>query len=269
LTEFGQFGQHGEGDHRADAGNGGEAAGFLRQPSIGRDEFGEQLITLGDLPGQRFEELPGLAEAQRVGLMFGVILLGDARLEQLPPPLRQVGQPLLGGRGRGGGLERAAIGGQHGGINGIGLGAPTWHPGEVTDAGGFDDADGETGGVEGAHDRLFVTARGFANDVRPWSGAQAFDEVGMTCGIVGQGMLVVGELQLQSELGNIQADMQDGGIVRTHTCRIRATMIFKLSCSSNGSSWGQWARREQASKRIPPKADASGIRSPARRLQFS
>jgi hypothetical protein len=30
-------------------------------------------------------------------------------------------------------------------------------------------------------------------------------------------------------------------------------MIFKLSCSSNGSSLGQWARAEQAPKRITPE----------------
>ena len=72
-----------------------------------------------------------------------------------------------------GGLERCAIGRKHGGINGIGLGALALGAGEVADAASFNDADGQAGGVEGAHDGLFVTAGGFADDMGVGMAAQS------------------------------------------------------------------------------------------------
>jgi hypothetical protein len=33
---------------------------------------------------------------------------------------------------------------------------------------------------------------------------------------------LAGQIELQRGLGNIKADMEDGGVVLTHTCRIRA-----------------------------------------------
>jgi len=107
--------------------------------------------------------------------------------------------------------------------------------------------------MEDAHDRLFVTAGGFANDVRMGMTAQAFEELGVTFGVIGQEVETAREMQLQSELGNVEAGIQDVGIVLTHTCGIRATMVFRLSCSSNGSSLGQWAQVERALRRITQK----------------
>ena len=52
-----------------------------------------------------------------------------------------------------------------GDISGIGFGALALGAGEVPDPAGFQDADGEVGGLECTHDGLFVTAGGFTDDV--------------------------------------------------------------------------------------------------------
>src|ERR1035437_2575394 len=182
--------------------------------------------------------------------MLGVIAFADEQVDELAAALGQIGQLRLLGRSRGDGLEERAVFEQHGGINGIGFGALALGAGEVTDAPGFDDADGNAGRLQGPHDRLFVTAGGFANDVRRGMTAQAFEELGVTFGVIGQEVETAREMQLQRELGNVEADIQEVWIVLTHTCGIRATMVFRLSCSSNGSSLGQWAQVERALRRI-------------------
>ena len=88
LPEFRHLREQGDGDDCAHAGNGFQSPSFMRKVGIGGDELGQFRITLCDLAIQSFEELPGLADAERVGVMFGVVALGGARLQQLPPPLR-------------------------------------------------------------------------------------------------------------------------------------------------------------------------------------
>src|ERR1041385_9049150 len=71
------------------------------------------------------------------------------------------------------------------------------------------------------------------------------------------------QVQLQRGLGNVDADIEDSVVVLTHTCRIRATIIFRgLSCSSNGSSLGQWANAERALPRSTQRS-ARTARPPA------
>jgi hypothetical protein len=115
-------------------------------------------------------------------------------------------------------LERRAVFGQHGGVNGIGLGALALGTGEVPDATGFDDADVDARGVENAHDGLFVAAGGFANEVRVGMRPQAFEQLGVTFGVIGHDMKTACEMKLQRELGNVQADVEDVSVVLTHTC---------------------------------------------------
>ena len=57
-------------------------------------------------------------------------------------------------------------------------------------------------------------------------------------------------MELQRELGNIEADMEDGGVVLTHTCKDTSPGDRWSPCSSNGSSLGQWARAKHAGERI-------------------
>jgi hypothetical protein len=125
--------------------------------------------------------------------------------------LGEVSQLLLLERGRGGGrrLERRAVGGQHGGVNGIGLGALALGAGEVAHPPGFDNADRDARGVEDAHDGLFITAGGFANEVDVGMRPQMFEQLGVAFGIIGQEVKTACEMELQRELGNVQADVED------------------------------------------------------------
>ncbi len=77
LSEFRHLGEHGGGDHRTDAGNGLEPFGFARQFGVLGDEGGDGFVTLGDLFLQGFDELPGLAHPERIGVMLGVVTLAD------------------------------------------------------------------------------------------------------------------------------------------------------------------------------------------------
>src|ERR1035437_4694463 len=174
--------------------------------------------------------------------MLGVIAFADEQVDELAAALGQIGQLRLLGRGGGGGLARRAVFGQHGGINGIGFWALALGGGEGTDAPGFDDADGNAGRLQGPHDRLFVTAGGFANDGRSGITAQAFEELGVAFGFIGQEVETTGEMQLQIELGNIEADVEDVWIVLTHTCGIRATMICGCRAQATVRVWDNGPR---------------------------
>src|ERR1035437_10168581 len=57
-------------------------------------------------------------------------------------------------------------------------------------------------------------------------------------------------MQLQRELGNIKADVEDVWVVRTHTCIDTSCADLRSVRSSNGSSLGQWAGVERALARI-------------------
>jgi hypothetical protein len=220
LAEFGHFRQHGGGHDRPDPGNGFQPSGLPRQVRIRRNKRGDGLVTLVDLFFQQLEELPVLADAERIRVMIGPVGFHGAGVDELPAALGHICQlPLLGRKARRrGGLEGGAIAGQDGGIDGIGLGALTLGAGEVPDAGGFDNAHGDVRGLQRLDDRLFVAARGFANDMRPGMAAQQFEELGMAFGIIGQGVETAGEVELQRKLGNIKAAMEDRNVL-THTCK--------------------------------------------------
>ena len=47
----------------------------------------------------------------------------------------------------------------------------------------------------------------------------------MTFKVIDQSIEMAGQMELQRELGNVEANVQDGGVVLTHTCRIRATIM--------------------------------------------
>ncbi len=190
FSQFGHFCQHGGRDDRTDAGDGVQAFGFARQLGILGHQGGDGFIAWGHLLFQSFEELAGLAAAERIGVMLGAIALGGLGVDELAAARGQIGQALLlGGSRRGGrGREGFAVVGEHGGIEGIGLGPLALVPGEGADAPGFHDADGDVGRVEDADDGLFVTARGFAGEGSVGTGAQEFEEFGVTLGIVGQGV---------------------------------------------------------------------------------
>lgn len=238
LAEFGQFRQDGCGGDLTDAGNGIESFGPAFKGGIGGDDFGDGLVASRNLLFEALLELARLSATERVGVVRGAIGFGGEGVDQLQPPLRQLTQAGLdrGGSGGGFGLEGAAIGRKHGRIDGIGFSAQTFGFGEVSDPARFDDTDGYPGGVEDAHDRLFITAGGFANDMCPGMAAEAFEKLGMTLGVIGEGLRLAGEVELQNGLGNIEADVEDGMIVLTHTCKDTSCDSCRLPRSGNGSS---------------------------------
>jgi hypothetical protein len=61
------------------------------------------------------------------------------------------------------------------------------------------------------------------------------------------------EMELQRKLGNVEADIEDGMVVLTHTCKDTSPGDWLSPCSSNGSSLGQWARAKHARRRITPE----------------
>lgn len=99
-AQFGHFGQHGGGDHGADAGNGIQPFGFAGQFRVLGDERGNGRVALFDLLVQGFTQLPGLAQPEGIGVMLGMVALGDEQLDELAATLGQLGQLLLLGRGR-------------------------------------------------------------------------------------------------------------------------------------------------------------------------
>jgi putative transposase len=86
------------------------------------------LITLLNLFFQKPAQLPVLAAAEGVGVMFGVVAFDHHQANQLLSTLGPVGQLRLLRRRRKSGCRRKglAIFGQDGGINGIGFGALAW-----------------------------------------------------------------------------------------------------------------------------------------------
>ena len=187
---------------------------------IRSDQTGNGSITLFNLFFQGPAKLPGLTPSERVIVVLGVVAFVGKELQELATALGQVGQLLLLGRSRwcGGWLEGCPIGGQHGGIYGIGLGPLALGAGEVTDTPGFNNANGNTHRVEHPHTWLFITTDGFANNMSLGMAAEEFEELSVAPGIIGQGMKTTREVELQRALGNIEADIEEVVIVLTHTC---------------------------------------------------
>ena len=236
-AQFGQFGQHAQGGDRTDAGNGFE---FLHAGIQGhgvRAQLFELCFDLGHVPFEPPHEALGLAAQGRQGEPFGLLPLGDEDFQHLHPAADQFGQLLFLFRARRGGfgLQRLAVGGQNGGIKVIGLGPLAGGAGEVTDAGGVQDADGHAGCMQRRDDFAFVTAGGFADDVNARLGGQEFKQPAMTGGGVGQVVNPTGEVKLQVKLGNVQARIDSGHSVLAHSCKCELALVGR---SINGSSLG-------------------------------
>ncbi len=250
-SQFGHLGQNRGGDDGSNARNGLQPAGFIGQLGVLSDERGNGFVALVDLFFQETDQLPTLATRKGIGVMFGMVAFDAHQANQLLAALRPVCQLLLLGRSwrSWGWLEGLTIFGQDGRIDGVGFGSLALGASEMANPASFQNADWDAGGLQSSDDALFVTTSGFTNDLSVGMSAQVLKELSMTFGVIGQSMEMTGQMELQRELGNVQADVEDVGVVLTHTCRIRAT-IFKLSCSSNGSSLGQWARAKRAPGRI-------------------
>ena len=144
------------------------------------------------------------------------------------------------GRRGGGGPQRLAKGGEHLGVDGVGLGVLGPGTREVPRARGLDDAHGPIRRVQCSHHRGLVAAGGFEDDLD--AGARRCGRLGFgqpfgpelmavgqpqDAGVVFLGVVqTVGDaaqVQLESGLGNVEAGVEDGGgVVLTHACLMRA-----------------------------------------------
>ena len=93
--------------------------------------------------------------------------------------------------------------------------------------------------MEGADHGLFVAAGGFANDLRGGMVAQKFEQAGVPRRVVGEGVRLTGQIELQGGLGHVEADLEDGRVVLTHTCMDTSPASGWPACSGNGSSLEQ------------------------------
>jgi len=69
-----------------------------------------------------------------------------------------------------------------------------------------------------------------------------FNQLGVATGVIGQGVGLAGQIQLQGSLGNVETDMEDGWIVLTHTCRNTSPAGGRpapSSCSADAEQ-GRW-----------------------------
>ena len=253
-SQLGHFSQNCKGDDLPDSRDCLQTVGLMGQLGVLGDECSNGLVALVDLFLQKLDQLPALAAGESVCVMFGVVMFHNQQANQLTATLRTVRQLLLLGRSlrERSGLEGLAILGQDRRINGVSFGPQTLGARKVTYPARFQDTDRNACGLEGTHPQLFITAGGFTNDLGMGISAQVFEQLDVAFTVIGQGVKTACEVQLQRKLGNIEADIEDGSVVLTHTCRMRAT-IFELSCSNNGSSLGQWARVKHATGRITPK----------------
>jgi len=236
-AQFGQFGQHAQGGDGADAGNGFELLhAFIQGGGLGAQGL-ELGLNLFQIPFQTAHEALGLAAQGRQGEPLGLLALGHEDFQHLDPAADQFGQLLfLWGAGRGGfRLQGPAIGGQDGGINVVGLGSLAGGAGEVANPGGVQDADRNLGFMQRGDDVALVTAGGFADDLDAGLGSQEFEQSAVTSGGVGQAVDTTGQVELQVELGNIQAGVESSHSVLAHSCKYELAAVGR---SINGSSLG-------------------------------
>src|SRR6478672_10517138 len=87
----------------------------------------------------------------------------------------------------------------------------------------------------------------------------------MTFGIVGQAVRFFGQIELQRGLGNVEADVEDGGVVLTHTCVNTSRDGCRAEALKQRFEFRTMGRAERALRRITLRAYARRDRSRARR----
>ncbi|HEY4984536.1 MAG TPA: hypothetical protein VIJ24_05690 [Verrucomicrobiae bacterium] len=110
----------------------------------------------------------------------------------------------VGGR-RGGGLERGAIVGEDGGIEGVVFGTLALGASEVPDLSGVEPAHGLGGDVAGGEQSLFITASGFTNDLHLADGLHLLQQLGAAFWGIIQAVLAAVEMELEGGLGDIHS----------------------------------------------------------------
>ena len=178
---------------------------------------------LGDAGQELFDLAVEMAQMQLQrghGLGAGGLLeahfLAGAIFDQLGAAGDQVVEQghLRLGLGRGRRSHRAAIIGQHQGVDLVRLGELAAGPGEVTRQTGVDHTDEDARLVQGGDERPVVRPGGFADDVdRRRAAQQGLDQGSITGGGVGDGGGdgELGTTQIDGEFGDIGAEVDRRG----------------------------------------------------------
>ena len=166
VSEFGEFGDERAGGLRSDAGRGlEEFLSFAPQRAVSQPliEFDIEVFEL--LCEDDEDGLKTRLDSGAAGLLLSVEFGGaDAdELSSASENLLQFSGICIGERSQRR-LDVAAKLGEDEGVNGIGLGESADPLGEVSDALGVDDDDGQPGGGQFGDDQLFEAAGGFEHD---------------------------------------------------------------------------------------------------------
>jgi hypothetical protein len=150
------------------------------------------------------------ASARRLAAEFQM-LGGGGELALHADQLRAQGAELGQGadlqhrRCVGGGLQDASIGGEHRGVQRIGLGQLAAGAGEGAHAGGVEHRDGQAPRVGEGDQRTFVAAGGFHAEVG--CGGQPARERGQAGGVIGHAQSAGGQVAVEVELAHVDADV--------------------------------------------------------------
>ena len=80
------------------------------------------------------------------------------------------------------------------------------------------DGHGDVGGVECRHNLSLISARGLANELKIGMRGDEGQEFAMARRGVGQFVITSCKVEVQRGLVNVEACVDNGGIVLTHTC---------------------------------------------------
>lgn len=162
----------------------GSQAGRGRQRLLLRAQLLDLRFKPLDLLFHVAQQVFGLAAEGRQREGLELLPLDGQFTRQLVAPPDHLGKLHLLGRRRRRGLRLPflTVGGQHGGIHGIGLGALAGGLREFPHAGGIEDADNHPVGVQRRHDGAFVAAGGFADDVDARVGGQEPEQAAVAGG---------------------------------------------------------------------------------------
>jgi len=214
LSQLGHVAQHSDGGDKADAGHLIQDLHLFLVSWGSRHQLGQLFFDRFDLSIQMFTELGLLFKDEDVGGVFTMLAGAHPLLPELSAPIDQSPHLHQGSIGFGCGRRVVclAVSGEHGTVQRIAFGADALRQGEMTDASGIEDGDGQISSLKGGHHRSFIAAGSFTDNLNFRTRLQEGQQFFMAAGGVDQGILMALEMELKRGLGNIQAGIDDGGV---------------------------------------------------------
>ena len=213
VAEFGQHGEQGGGADRSDTRRLLQPRGFGGPHGMSLEVLPDERLDLFEPLLQGREALLEVAPEDGHSSHFAVLLFAPDELGELVAPADQGGQSFdpFGWRGRGRWGEQRADPRQHRAVERIVFREVTKPSGELPHAGGMEHANRHRRLAQGGHDRAFIAAGGFADDlhggvVRGDLGAQ----LGVACRSIGQGGAPAVEADGERCFGHVEAQVDEG-----------------------------------------------------------